>query len=102
MIFNNSVTLYQTRGNHLERKYFKRACVVCEKKLEQANGSAVESGLAAVRIFTAKEQDILPGDRFVIGISGEKSVPEEAYLILSVKKNFGTKKSMCHYKITAV
>ncbi len=102
MIFNNSVTLYHDNGNRFVRRYFVRACVFFEEKIDASGGGQVRNDSVLVRIFTHDMPDIEPGDRFVLGYSEAAVPPENSHLILGVTRNCRGTGRMHHYKIQAV
>ena len=99
MIFNNSVTLYHKSGDNYEKKYFVRACVFNENKIDAANGGHVSNNSLIIRIFTLDSPEISPGDRLVLGYSDELSPPENSYIILGVTENCRGSNKTRHYKI---
>lgn len=102
MIFNNSVTLYHDEGGRFCKRFFARAYVAWEEKLDASGGGQVRKDTVAARIFTSEEVVIAPGDRFVTGKSEAKTPPENSYLILGASKKLCSSGRIHHYKITAV
>lgn len=102
MNFNNSVTVYHKTKNGFIRKYFVRAHIVYEKKLEATDGGRAAKDTLNVRIFTSANAEILPGDLLTIGLCREEMPPENAHIIFGAAKNFGGGGRTRHYRIEAI
>ncbi len=102
MIFNNSVTVYHDCGGRFIRKFYVRASVFSEEKLDAKNGKRVAKNGLTVRVFTNSDKEISAGDRLVLGYCEQKNPPENSYLILNSKPNFIGTRGIRHYKIYAV
>lgn len=102
MIFNNSVTIYHASKNGYEKKFFLRASVFGEEKLEAATGRRVAKSEIGVRVFTDTEAEISPGDRLIIGCSDTDTPPADAHVIMNVLPRLKGTRGMRHYRLFAV
>ena len=102
MVFNNSVTVYHDCKNSYSRRYFVRACVFEEQKIDAGNGGQVSDDGLTIRIFTLDSPEIAPGDRLVLGYSETVLPPDDSKIILSVTKNCKGSAGTRHYKIKAM
>lgn len=102
MIFNNSVTVYHALDDRYEKKFFLRASVFGEEKLETKTGGRVAKNEISVRVFTDTEADISPGDRLVIGYAQDELPPVNAHVIMNVMPRLKGSRGIRHYRIFAV
>ncbi len=102
MIFNNSVTVYHALPDGYEKRFFLRASVFGEEKLEAEKGSRTAKNEISVRVFTDREAEISAGDRLVIGRAEEDEPPADAHVIMNVLPRLKGSCGMRHYRIFAV